>query len=168
LGYNFRISELNAAVGLAQLDKLDGILKTQKQHYSMLREAMETVEGVTFRRIPEGGEENYSFLNFFLPSETLAKSANKALIDAGVDGCFYWFTNNWHYINGWEHLKDLKSLGNISSEIKNQMQDLNTADFSKSNAIMGRTISVLVKIGWTEKQVMERAEAMKNAVVSVF
>jgi len=168
LGYNFRVSELNAAVGLAQLDKLDGILKTQKQHYSMLREAMETVEGVTFRRIPEGGEENYSFLNFFLPSETLAKSANKALIDAGVDGCFYWFTNNWHYINGWEHLKDLKSLGNISSEIKNQMQDLNTADFSKSNAIMGRTISVLVKIGWTEKQVMERAEAMKNAVVSVF
>src|SRR5690606_16131791 len=58
LGYNFRVSELNAAVGLAQLDKLDGILKTQKQHYSMLREAMETVEGVTFRRIPEGGEEN--------------------------------------------------------------------------------------------------------------
>ncbi len=167
LGYNFRISELNAAVGLAQLDKLDGILKTQKQNYTIIRETLATVEGVTFRNVPDGGEENYSFLSFFLPTENVAKKAHNALATAGIDGCFYWYTNNWHYINGWQHLKDLKSLGNLSSEIKNQMQDLNTADFSKSDAIMGRTISILIKIGWTEKQVRERAEAMKNAIASV-
>ena len=167
LGYNFRISELNAAVGLAQLDKLDGIIKTQKQYYSILREALEEVEAVTFRKVPEGGEENYSFLNFSLPTEELAKKAHAALTKAGVDACFYWFTNNWHYINGWQHLKDKESLGNLSSEIKTQMQDLNNTDFSKSDAIMGRTISALIKIGWTEKQVRERAETMKNAIASV-
>ncbi len=167
LGYNFRISELNAAVGLAQLEKLDGILKTQKENYTVLRKALESIEGVTFRRVPEGGEENYSFLNFFLPNEELTKKAHKALSDASVDACFYWYTNNWHYINGWEHLRNLKSLGNLSSEVRNQMQDLNKTDFSKSDAIMGRTISSLVKIGWTEKQVKDRAEAMKNAIASV-
>jgi len=124
LGYNFRISELNAAVGLAQLDKLDGILNIQKQNYTILREALETIEGITFRRVPEGGVENYSFLNFFLPTEELTKKAHKALSESGVDACFYWYTNNWHYIKGWEHLKNLKSLGNLSSEVKNQMQDL--------------------------------------------
>ncbi|QQX76444.1 MULTISPECIES: DegT/DnrJ/EryC1/StrS family aminotransferase [Aequorivita] len=165
LGYNFRISELNAAVGLAQLDKLDGILKTQKENYTILREVLETIEGVTFRRVPKGGEENYSFLNFFLPTEELTKKAHKALAEAGVDACFYWFTNNWHYINGWEHLRDLKSLGNLSAEVRSQMQDLNNTDFSKSDAIMGRTISSLIKIGWTEKQVRERAEAMKSAIL---
>ena len=165
LGYNFRISELNAAVGLAQLDKLDGILKTQKENYTILREVLETIEGVTFRRVPEGGEENYSFLNFFLPTEELTKKAHKALAEAGVDACFYWFTNNWHYINGWEHLRDLKSLGNLSAEVRSQMQDLNNTDFSKSDTIMGRTISSLIKIGWTEKQVRERAEAMKSAIL---
>ena len=41
MGYNFRISELNAAVGLAQLGKLDGILRTQKENYTILREALE-------------------------------------------------------------------------------------------------------------------------------
>ncbi len=167
LGYNYRISELNAAVGLAQLEKLDGILKTQKENYTILREALETVEGVTFRSVPEGGEENYSFLSFFLPSEEITKKAHKALSEAGVDACFYWYTNNWHYVNGWEHLRGLKSLGNLSSEVKTQMQDLNNTDFSKSDAIMGRTISSLIKIGWTEKQVKERAEAMKNAIASV-
>jgi len=167
LGYNFRISELNAAVGLAQLDKLDGILKTQKENYTILREAIETIEGVTFRRVPDGGEENYSFLNFFLPTEELTKKAHKALSEAGVDACFYWYTNNWHYINGWEHLRNLKSLGNISLEVKNQMQDLNNTDFSKSDAVMGRTISSLIKIGWTEKQVNERAAKMKYILSSI-
>src|SRR5690606_33671436 len=131
LGYNFRISELNAAVGLAQLEKLDGILNIQKQNYTILRDALETVEGITFRRVPEGGEENYSFLNFFLPTEELTKKAHKALVENGVDACFYWFTNNWHYINGWEHLRNMKSLGNPSSEVKAQLQDLNNTDFSK-------------------------------------
>ena len=168
MGYNFRISELNAAVGLAQLGKLDGILRTQKENYTILREALETVDGVTFRTVPEGGEENYSFLNFFLPTEELAKKAHKALSENGVDACFYWYTNNWHYINGWEHLRNLKSLGNLPSEVKNQMQDLNNTDFSKSDAVMGRTISSLIKIGWSEKQVRDRAEAMKNAIASVF
>lgn len=167
LGYNFRISELNAAVGLAQLNKLDHILETQKRNYTILRDALETIEGVTFRRVPKGGVENYSFLNFFLPTEELAQKAHKALSDQGVDACFYWYTNNWHYINGWHHLKNMKSLGPLSSEIRNQMQDINNTDFSKSDAIMGRTISSLIKIGWTEEQVKERAQKMRNAIVSV-
>lgn len=167
LGYNFRISELNAAVGLAQLNKLDYILEIQKKNYTILRNALETIEGVTFRRVPQGGVENYSFLNFFLPTEELAQKAHRALSEQGVDACFYWYTNNWHYINGWHHLKNKKSLGPLSSEIRNQMQDLNNTDFSKSDAVMGRTISSLIKIGWTEEQVKERAQKMHNAIVSV-
>lgn len=167
MGYNFRISELNAAVGLAQLDKLDGILRVQKEHYDILREAFETIEEVTFRRVPEGGVENYSFLNFFLPTAELTQNAHRAISESGVDACFYWFTNNWHYINGWNHLKDKKSMGKLSYEIRNQMQNLNNMDFSKSDAIMSRTISSLIKIGWTEKQVKERAQKMQEAIISV-
>lgn len=167
MGYNFRISELNAAVGLAQLDKLDRILKTQKENYTIFREVLENIEGLTFRKVPEGGEENYSFLNFFLPTQEIAQKIHKAFSKQGIDGCFYWFTNNWHYIKGWQHLKDLKSLGKLSSEIKNQMQDLNNADFSKSDAIMGRTISVLIKLGWTKRQVKEKADDMKKIIGSI-
>ena len=167
MGYNFRISELHAAVGLAQLEKLNGILKIQKENYSILRQAIEGIEGITFRKVPEGGEENYSFLNFFLPSEEMAQKAHRALSEAGVDACFYWFTNNWHYIKGWGHLKNLKSLGTLPLEVTNQMQDLNNTDFSKSDAIMGRTISSLVKIGWTEKQVKERAALMADTLRNI-
>ena len=167
MGYNYRISELNAAVGVAQLDKLDGILKTQKENYLVFCEALETIEGVTFRRVPEGGVENYSFLSFFLPTEEIAKNAHKAISEAGVDGCFYWYVNNWHYVNGWGHLKNQKSLGKLPSEVIDQMQDLNNTDFSKSDAVMGRTISILIKIGWTDKQVKERAAKIQESIASV-
>jgi 8-amino-3,8-dideoxy-alpha-D-manno-octulosonate transaminase len=164
LGYNFRISELNAAVGIAQLSKLDKILATQKRNYTIMRKVLASVKGITFRRVPEGGVENYSFLNFFLPSEELAQKAHKALGGEGVDVCFYWYTNNWHYINGWEHLRELKSMGNLPSELKDQIQDFSKTDFSKSDAWMGRTISSLIKIGWTESQVEARAQ--KNGTVN--
>jgi 8-amino-3,8-dideoxy-alpha-D-manno-octulosonate transaminase len=167
LGYNFRISELNAAVGIAQLGKLDAILALQKKNYTILRNALAEVEGVTFRRVPEGGEENYSFLSFFLPTEEITKKAHAALSDAGVDACFYWFSNNWHYIHGWEHLRDLKSMGRLPSEIKAQIQNLNSADFSKSDSWMSRTISSLIKIGGTETQISERAAKMKAVLSEV-
>jgi len=167
LGYNFRISELNAAVGIAQLGKIDDILQIQNDHYDIMRSALSTIEGVTFRRVPEGGVENYSFVNFFLPTEALAQKAHKAISEAGVDVCFYWYTNNWHYINGWEHLRNQTSHGPLAAEIKNGMQQLNQTDFSKSDAWMGRTISSLVKVGWTETEVKARAAAMVAAIKSV-
>ncbi|MCW5520618.1 DegT/DnrJ/EryC1/StrS family aminotransferase [Aureitalea sp. L0-47] len=167
LGYNFRISELNAAVGVAQLGKIDTILDIQKKHYTIMRNAISGVEGVTFRRVPETGVENYSFLNFFLPDGETAQKAHKALLEAGVDGSFYWFTNNWHYINGWEHLRELKSMGSLPAEIKEQMQDLNTTDFSQSDHWMSRTISCLVKVGWSEEEVQKRAASMKEALSSI-
>jgi len=167
MGYNYRISELHAAVGVAQLEKLDAILAIQKKNYTVVRDVLETVNGVTFRKVPEGGEENYSFLSFFLPSEELTKKAISALSEAGVEANFYWYTNNWHYINGWEHLRNIKSLGNVTPEVRNQLKKLNSTDFSKSDAVMGRTISSLVKIGWTDEEVLERAEKMKKAIASV-
>ncbi len=167
LGYNFRISELNAAVGIAQLAKLDSILALQKRNYTVLRNALTQVEGITFRRVPEGGEENYSFLSFFLPSEELAQKAHTALSEAGVDACFYWYSNNWHYIHGWEHLRDLKSMGRLPSEIKTQIQNLNKADFSKSDSWMSRTISSLIKIGGTESEISARAAKMKAVLSEV-
>ncbi|MFH6604053.1 DegT/DnrJ/EryC1/StrS family aminotransferase [Maribacter algicola] len=167
LGYNYRISELNAAVGLAQLARLDEFLAIQKKNYSILREALETVSGITFRNVPEGGEENYSFLSFFLPTKALAKKTHKELASAGIDGCFYWFDNNWHYYRKWEHLTERKSLGKLSKEVLAGLQDFSTTDFSASDHWVGRNISCLVKLSWTEEEVAGRAAKMKKIISEV-
>jgi len=167
LGYNYRISELNAAVGLAQLRRLDEFLGIQKKYHSILMEGLKGIAGVSFRRVPETGIENYSFLTFFLPDEEAAGKVNKALSEAGLDSCFYWYDNNWHYHKKWEHLKNAQSLGPLSEEIKNSLQSLDQRDFSRSDYWMGRTISCLVKLGWTEEEVCRRAETMAAVIKKV-
>lgn len=166
LGYNFRISELHAAVGLAQLKRLDDFLAIQKKNYLILRNPLSTIPGLTFRTVPKGGEESYAFLNFFLPDLETARKASTSLKEAGIDGCFHYYDNNWHYIRKWEHLKELKTLYPIVKEVKEGLQYLQNKDFSQSDHYIGRNISCLIKLSWTEEEVKDRAEKMKIAIIS--
>jgi len=167
LGYNFRISELNAAVGLAQLGRMDNIIAQQNKHYHVLRSAISGIEGVSFREVPEGGVENYSFLNIFLPTADLAEKVHAAMGQGGIDACFYWFKNNWHYISGWPHLTQAKSLYPIMPVVRERLNELTTRDFSQSNHHMGRNVSFLVKLGWDEATLNNRAEKMAQVINKV-
>lgn len=167
LGYNFRISELNAAVGLAQAKRLPEFLSIQKKHYTILRDALSGIPEVTFRTVPEGGEESYAFLNFFLPDLEFTRTVSKNLKEAGIDGCFHYYDNNWHYIRRWEHLKNLKSLYPISNEVKEGLKYLQTKEFPKSDHYISRNISCLIKLSWTEDEVNLRAAKMLEVIIGV-
>ncbi len=164
MGFNYRISELHAAVGLAQLRQLDEFLAIQKRHYTVLREALAGIPGLQFRRVPQGGVANYSFLSFFLPDDDTARKTHKALGEAGVDACFYWYDNHWHYHRKWDHLKQGISPGRLSRELKASLARLVAQDFSQSDYWMGRTISCLIKLSWTPAQLAERAGTMAAVV----
>jgi len=168
LGYNFRISELHAAVGLAQVRRLPEFIAIQKRNYTILRNALARVPGVTFRRVPKGGEESYAFLNFFLPDAESAQKVMAAFKENGIDACWNYYQNNWHYIRKWDHLKDLKSLFPISNEVRDGLKYLQTKTFEQSDHYISRNISCLIKLSWTEEEVKERAEKMAKAIKSIF
>jgi 8-amino-3,8-dideoxy-alpha-D-manno-octulosonate transaminase len=167
LGYNFRISELNAAVGLAQVRRLNEFIAIQKKHYTILREALSEIPEVVFRTVPEGGEENYSFLNFFLPDLETTRKISAAFKEQGIDGCFHYYDNNWHYVRKWEHLKNIKTLYPIHDDVKNGLKYLQTKAFEKSDYFIGRNLSCLIKLSWTEEETKERARKMVNIIRSV-
>lgn len=167
LGYNFRISELHAAVGLAQVKRLPEFLDLQKKNYTIIRDSLSQIPEVTFRTVPEGGEESYAFLNFFLPDSETATKVSEAFKENGVDACWNYYQNNWHYIREWHHLKDLKSLFPISAEVKKGLEYLKTKDFKQSDDYISRNISCLIKLSWTEEEVKERALKMVESIKSV-
>ena len=164
LGYNYRISELHAAVGLAQIQRLPEILAIQKNNFNIIKEVLSEIPEVTFRKVPEGGIENYSFLNFFVPNLEISRKVIQGFKEGGVDACWNYFDNNWHYIRKWDHLKNLKSLVPISEEVKNGLVYLKNKEFSKSDNVIGRNISSLIKLSWTEEQVKERALKMRDII----
>ena len=168
LGYNFRISELNAAVGLAQFRRIDEFIALQKKHYKILRDALEPLDGVTFRSVPEGGEESCAFLNFFLEDLETARKVSKMFMANGLDMCFHYYDNNWHYIRKWDHLKMKKSLYPLSSEIQSGLDALKEKNFAKSDHYIGRNLSCLVKLSWSEEEVTQRAKTMADCIQSVY
>jgi 8-amino-3,8-dideoxy-alpha-D-manno-octulosonate transaminase len=168
LGYNFRISELHAAVGVAQIKKLDKILATQRRNNHLLREILSEVEEITFRTLHDPAGDNASFLSFFLPTEEITRAfVAEMKAQNALGGHFYWYVNNWHYINQWQHFKGSLSLNAQSQAIENALKNYEGKTFPASDAIMSRCISTGISLLWTESQIMEKGKQMVSVIKNV-
>jgi len=167
LGTNYRISELNAAVGLAQLKKLDFILGKQRLHKKVIKDALSQFPEISFRHIPDPKGDSATFLSFFLPDESQARETAKSLGNAGVDSCFYWYDNNWHYIRQWDHFKNLKSPARLPITLIEKLPEYEKIKFPKSDSILSRTISMLIKLSWTEEELAQRIEKITGVLKKI-
>jgi len=165
IGYNYRISELHAAIGLAQIGKLQTILSIQKRNNHILKSYLQQIPEISFRAVPDADGDSCSFISWFLPTDTLMHATITEMKEQGIfAGNFYWFSNNWHYIRKWQHLKYVHTLNNISEEQKAALYKFQTQDFSASDAIMSRCISTAISLAWTEEQVHEKGAKMAAAI----
>ncbi len=167
IGTNTRISELNAAVGVAQLRKLDWILETQRKNKTAIKDAMAGIPGVSFRELPDAAGDSATFLTFFMPDLDKARRAVPALAAAGVDGCSHWYDNNWHYIRKWQHFHGLKAAAKLAVQALPNCPDYSSLSLPQSDALIQRTISMQIKLGWTPEAVSERAEKTAMVLKSV-
>lgn len=168
IGYNYRISELHAAVGLAQIKKLDQFLAIQEKNHTVLKNMLSEIPEVSFRRIPDPAGDSRTFLSWFLPTEELTRAwVNEMKAQGILAGNFYWFDNNWHYIRKWDHLKNATTLGPLSPEMKAAVVHHANKNFSASDAIMSRCISTAIGLTWTEEQLKEKGEKMVAAIKKV-
>lgn len=168
IGYNFRISELHAAVGLAQIKRLPEFLSVQKKNHGLLKNILAQVPEVSFRRIPDPAGDSCSFVSWFLPTEEITRAVVAEMKEQGIlPGNFYWYDNNWHYIRKWDHLKNAVTLNALSPELKERVIKQANKDFAASDAVMSRCISTSISLLWTEEQIQEKGEKMVNAIKKV-
>jgi len=168
IGYNFRISELHAAVGLAQIRKLDTFLSLQRKNNKALRAYLETIPELSFRRVPDEAGDSCSFLSWFLPTEALTKAVIAEMKEQGIlAGNFYWYANNWHYISKWDHLKNAITLNRLSDVQQQALLKLKDSSFAASDAVMSRCISTAISLLWTEEQIKEKGEKMVAVIKKV-
>ena len=168
IGYNYRISELHAAVGLAQIKKLDTFLSIQRKNHAILKSILSTIPEVSFRRIPDETGDSCTFLSWFLPTKEITRQVVAEMKEQGImPGNFYWFDNNWHYIGKWEHLKNAVTLNHLHPDLKIAVVHHATKDFSASDAIMSRCISTSITLSVTEEQLKQKGEQIVSAIRKV-
>lgn len=167
LGSNYRISELHAAVGLAQMRKIETIRKDKKRNKAFLKDMLSTVEGVTFRHMDDPEGDSGTFLNFFLPSTESAQAVMDQFAKDGVGGCNYWFSNMYHFINQWDHIFELRTPYKLPIHELGAPQDYKNLELPKSQEVVGRLISLGVRGTWTEAEMTELGNKMVAAIKKV-
>ncbi|MEP7166274.1 MAG: DegT/DnrJ/EryC1/StrS family aminotransferase, partial [Ferruginibacter sp.] len=168
IGTNYRISELHAAVGLAQIKKLDKFLSIQKNNHAALKNILSQIPGISFRKIPDETGDSCTFLSWFLPTAEATKAVVDELKAKGIlAGNFYWFDNNWHYIRKWDHLKNAVTLNALHPDLKKAVIHHATKDFSASDAIMSRCVSTAIGLLWTPEQIQTKGEQMVSVIKEV-
>jgi dTDP-4-amino-4,6-dideoxygalactose transaminase len=86
LGFNFRMTDLQAAVGLAQLGKLDAMIAERRRLADAYRDALADVRGVTLPHDPPYGTTNYqSFVVRLEDDVSVERDAiMQSLLDRGI------------------------------------------------------------------------------------
>jgi len=106
-GFNFRMSELQAAVGIAQLRKLDKLLDKQRSNKSRLSTALKSYSSLRERTQFEGSEETADAFVFFAQDSQMALDIRKSLCTQGISTKILPEAISWHFAGMWSHIPEL-------------------------------------------------------------
>lgn len=93
IGYNYRLTNLQAVVGLAQMEQLDLFLEKKKQIASFYEESFKNLEGITLMPSPDFCEPSYWLYTVLLGEDKLLeerKAFIKRLNDKGIGARPFW------------------------------------------------------------------------------
>lgn len=95
MGYNYRLSEIAAALGIAQMERLDDILDARRRVASTYVQRLMEFEDVTLPNPPEGCEDEMSWFVFVIRLTSLYGRAERDRILEGLRrhevGCSNYF-----------------------------------------------------------------------------
>lgn len=171
LGFNYRMNEIQGAIGLAQLSKLDEMIERQHQNQELIREALESLDGIEMRDLPEKGKDSFTHVCFFVETGEKAVAFQKSLAEKGVPAVY--FKNNlWHYLPNWEHLIQKKTAWQgphpFGGPIYGRDFEYSPDMLPKSDAILERLLVMPVSLQMDEgriRQIVMELQAVAEEVL---
>jgi len=149
-GFNYRMNEMQGAVGLAQLRKLDYVVTKQRENAKLMQEVLKEYP-VELRTVMSGSYETSDALVFFVDSNKTAIDCRNALLKAGLGTKILPEAITWHFAGTWDHMPELV--------IRNG-GDLQKA-FPKSLELLNRSVSLPISINMPDKFQNKLNDALK-------
>ena len=114
-GFNYRMTEIQAAIGLAQIEKLDHILDKQRANKEIIKEGIEDLD-VTFRSVMDPKGDIGDTLIFFLENRGIAQKFANKIYEHGLGTKNLPDALDWHFSGTWDHMfRDFPSLSDCSN-----------------------------------------------------
>ncbi|MFM9086110.1 MAG: DegT/DnrJ/EryC1/StrS family aminotransferase [Acidimicrobiia bacterium] len=154
-GFNFRMTELQGAVGLAQLRKLPTVVARQRANRDAMWGAIAGIRGVTPREMPEGAHDTADALVFSVPDAAAARRCRESLLAVGLGTKILPEAVTWHFAGTWTHMPELVA----------RHGDLGGA-FGPSRARLERAVSLPVTVRMEDSVPGRMASAIGEALSS--
>jgi len=107
IGYNYRMPNINAALGCAQLEKLSDKLASKRELFKRYQSAFAQVEGVSLFSEPENSQSNYWLQTLVLDG---SQSENRDLILESTNNTGIMTRPAWELMNDLEPFKGFPSM----------------------------------------------------------
>tara|TARA_Y100001970_G_C14259237_1_gene878290 strand:- start:11610 stop:12773 length:1164 start_codon:yes stop_codon:yes gene_type:complete len=151
-GFNYRMTEMQAAVLSAQLKKIDYIVDQNRKNYNFLKDQLSGINQIEFRKIPINCKPLCDTLIFRLENIDQTNSLLNELNLNGIGTKNVPDAIEWHFAIYWDHMLD-----HIGLSINELKENLNV-----SNKILKTSIALPVMIKDTEISLSKKAKVIKN------
>lgn len=97
IGYNYRMNNIQAAVGIAQLESFQSFLKIKKENYHFYKEEIDRIKGLHIAEVPEYADNNYWMYGLQIDMDQYPFSREelmRKLNEVGIQTRPVWFLNH--------------------------------------------------------------------------
>lgn len=155
-GFNYRMTELQGAVGLAQLRKLQTIVDEQRRKSSEIWNTLKELKGITLREEPDGSRGTADALIFMVESQEHAARCRNELLNIGISTKILPEAVSWHYSECWDHMP----------EIRHGCTQKKDTAYRQSRDILSRAVSIPINLGNLGAPVTEIKNAIAKALTT--
>jgi 8-amino-3,8-dideoxy-alpha-D-manno-octulosonate transaminase len=149
-GFNFRMGEIQGAIGKVQLARLNQVLADQRRNKNQIKKAIADIPGIEFRDLPDPDGDGGDTLAFFLPDARVAKSFNQFLGKEKIDTKILPSAMNWHFAGNWNHMMRL-------------LPPFRTDAWPQSEGLLKRAIALPISVRMSEEQIQNVINGVKRA-----
>lgn len=97
IGYNYRMTNLQAALGVAQLEQLENFIEVKTRNYKLYKDLISEIEGLQLLNFRENTRPNYWFYSLIVDKEKYGMDKDellKRLKKVGIETRPIWYLNH--------------------------------------------------------------------------
>jgi len=174
-GLNFRMSELQGAVLLVQLQRLEGLLRDMRHNKALLKGALEDIarqKGVAFRVVHDAQGDTAISLIFYAPKASLANHAAAALNAEGVPAFVLYRPDDidYHVYVHWQPVVNHRAWSENGNPWRHHQAEINYGPDScpRTLDLLARAVHVDISPDLTGENLEELAEALHKVIDQLF
>ncbi len=149
-GLNFRMTEMQGAVGLAQLKKLDLIVSLNQRNKQIVKETLMQSDKIQFRRITDEAGELADTLIFNFENKKQCERFLEKYLAKGLPTKNVPDAMDWHFSGTWHHMfKDVPAY-----------RDTWATAWVKSAALLERSVSIPIFVKTSVQEAQQQADVI--------